>query len=419
MSASQSNAQAATCPVPHLDSPVIPDSERVPLYAPEFATDPHGAYRALRDRYGSMVPVDIAPGVPATLVIGYRTAVRILHDPERFPADPRTWERDIPSDCPVLPVMGWRPNAQHSAGLEHHRYRQVNTASLDAVDRHAMHATVEQIAVPLIDSFCETGTADLISRYAFPLVFDCVNALLGCPPEIGRRIAAGISAVIESVDSTEGNVMLAEALMELVTLKREQPGDDVTSRVLQHPAALDDTEALHQLAALYGAGLEPLQNLIVKTMLLILVDERFAGDVLDGRLSTRDALDEVLFNDPPLANMCFSYPRQPILIDDVWLPAHQPVIISMAACNSDPAVNTGDRVGNRSHLAWSLGPHACPAQSVGYQIAEDAIDQLLDALPELELAIPADELVWRPGPFHRALTALPVTFPPASASTTL
>ena len=30
----------------------------------------------------------------------------------------------------------------------------------------------------------------------------------------------------------------------------------------------------------------------------------------------------------------------------------------------------------------------------------------------MELAVPAEELEWRPGPFHRALTALPVRFPP-------
>jgi hypothetical protein len=40
-----------------------------------------------------------------------------------------------------------------------------------------------------------------------------------------------------------------------------------------------------------------------------------------------------------------------------------------------------------------------------------AIDQLLDALPEIQLAVPADKLVWRPGPFHRAMTAFPVVFP--------
>ena len=29
----------------------------------------------------------------------------------------------------------------------------------------------------------------------------------------------------------------------------------------------------------------------------------------------------------------------------------------------------------------------------------------------MELAVPVDQLAWRPGPFHRALAALPVRFP--------
>ena len=41
-------------------------------------------------------------------------------------------------------------------------------------------------------------------------------------------------------------------------------------------------------------------------------------------------------------------------------------------------------------------------------------EQILDALPEMELAVPADELVWRPGPFARALASLPVVVPGAT-----
>ncbi|WP_280423547.1 hypothetical protein [Nocardia carnea] len=36
-------------------------------------------------------------------------------------------------------------------------------------------------------------------------------------------------------------------------------------------------------------------------------------------------------------------------------------------------------------------------------------------LPKLELAVPASELQWRPGPIQRALAALPVTFRSAPA----
>ena len=394
-----------------LSSPIDTDGPRVSLYSPEFAADPHAAYREMRERYGALVPVELAAGVPATLVIGYYTALRILNDPEHFPADPRIWQRDVPDDCPVLPMMQWRPNALRNAGKEHARYRQVNTAGLDKVDQYGLHDTVAKLAIPLINSFCGDGSADLVRQYAFPLAFAVLNAMLGCPAELAQQAATGMAAIFEGVDADRGNQLLIGAMAELIQLKRVEPGDDITSRMLLHPAGLSDAEMVHQLGTLYGAGIEPQQNLIVNTLLLILTDERFGGSVLGGSLSTRDALDEVLFNDPPMANFCLSYPRQPILIDDVWLPAHQPVVISMAACNADPQITANQYAGNRSHLSWGAGPHVCPASSMAYLIAQDAIDQLLDALPEIRLACASDDLTWRPGPFHRALTALPITFP--------
>ncbi|WP_245672269.1 cytochrome P450 [Nocardia anaemiae] len=394
-----------------MGSPIDTDGPRVPLYSEEFAADPHRAYREMRRQYGSLVPVDLSPGVPATLVIGYHTAVRILNDPDHFPADPRTWQQDIPGECPVLPMLEWRPNALRSAGNEHLRYRQANAASLGEIDLHALHAVVEKVAVPLINAFCGDGAADLISQYAFPLSFQVLNVMLGCPAEIGQQVATGMAAIFEGINADKGNAMLTDALFELVTQKRSVPGDDITSRLIAHPTVLSDEEMIHQLVTIYGAGIEPQQNLITNTLLLMMTDDRFAGNVHGGSLSTRDALDEVLFTDPPMANYCVSYPRQPILIDGVWLPAHQPVVISMSGCNNDPAVGVSEFGPNRSHLAWSVGPHSCPARSVAYLIVQDAIDQLLDALPEMRLAIEPEQLSWRPGPFHRALVSLPVTFP--------
>ncbi|WP_280381950.1 cytochrome P450 [Nocardia wallacei] len=395
-------------------APVDAPDVRVPLHAPEFAADPHRAYREMRGQYGSLVPVELSPGVPATLVVGYRTAVRILNDPERFPADPRTWQKDIPEDCPVRPIMEWRPTASRNSGADFLRYRRAITGSIGEVDSYALHTAVEQIAVPLINTFCGDGTADLIQQYVFPLTFEAVNALLGCPAAIGQRVATGMAALVEGVDAEEGNRMISAAMLELVRLKRAESGNDLTSLLLRHPAALDDEEMVHQVAGHYGAGIEFQQNLITNTLLSIITDDRFGGSVVGGSLSTRDALDEVLFNDPPLANFLFTYPRRSILLDDVWLPAHRPVVISMAACNNDPEIRSGDHTGNRAHLAWGVGGHACPAQSIAYLVAQNAIDQLLDVLPDMRLAVPTTELRWRPGPFHRALAALPVTFPPTT-----
>ncbi|MQY22501.1 cytochrome P450 [Nocardia macrotermitis] len=389
------------------------ESDRIALYSPEFAAMPHHCYRDMRKRYGSLVPAELSPGVPATLVIGYRTAVQILHDPAHFPVDPRTWEKDVPDECPVKPMLAYRPNAIHSSGEEHRRYRDANVAALGGVDLHGLHAVVERVAVPLISRFCEIGSADLVADYARPLAFQVVNEMLGCSPDIGHRVSTGVLTIFNGEDAAAGNTMLIGALSELVAGKRADPGNDVTTRLVQHPAGFDDQEVIEQLVPLYGAGVEPVLNLIANTLLLILTNERFAGSLLGGSLSTRDALDEVLFLDPPIANFCMTYPRQPVLLDDVWLPAHQPVIISIAACNNDPAISGGDYTGNRSHLAWGAGPHACPARQSAYLIAQDGVDQLLDALPEIELAGDPNDLIWRPGPFHRALSNLPVTFEPS------
>ncbi|MFE9328288.1 hypothetical protein ACIHDR_45900 [Nocardia sp. NPDC052278] len=206
--------------------------------------------------------------------------------------------------------------------------------------------------------------------------------------------------------------MLTEALTKLVRYKHDQPGDDITTRLIDHPSKLNDDEIVAQLISFYGAGIEPLHNLILNTLHLMLTDDRFGGSLLGGSLSTRDALDAVLFDNPPMTNFCITYPRQPVLIDETWLPADQPVVVSIAACNNDP-ITDGDRTGNRSHLSFSTGTHACIARPLAYQVAQDAVDYLLDLIPEITLAVRAAELTWRPGVFQRALTALPVVFPRA------
>ncbi|MFF9221860.1 cytochrome P450 family protein [Streptomyces viridosporus] len=385
-------------------------TRRIPLYEADFASDPHTAYRRMREEFGPLVPVDLAPGVPATLVVGYEQARRILGDPMRFPADPRAWQKTIPDTCPVLPIMEWRPNALRSAGTEHDRYRNANTAALDAVDQHTLRSLVEKVAQETVSSFHHDGTADLLAQYAWPIAFRVLSTLLGCPDQLGHRIADGMAKIFDGVNATIGNQILTQAVTDLIALRRHQPGNDVTTRLLSHLARLDDTEMIHQIITLYGAGIEPLTNLITNTLLRLLTHTDFSGDLHAADASIREALDTVLYRDPPLANFCMSYPPRPVDVDGILLPADQPVVISLAACNNDPALGTSPTLGNRAHLAWGAGPHSCPARSHAYLITETAIHHILDALPEMDLACHPGDLIWRPGPFHRSLSTLPVVF---------
>jgi cytochrome P450 len=385
------------------------------LYGPEFAADPSSVYAHLRE-HGPVAPVELAPGITASLVTGYEAALDVLRDPVTFPKDAREWQKGVPADCPVLPMMMYRPNCRQSDGAAHTRLRTAVTDSLNRIDMAALRGYVEQSADTLIGRFAPKGAADLAADYARVLPLLVFNELFGCPPDIGERLVIGMTGIFDTVDAKDANETMRQAVVELIELKRNEPGNDVTSWLAAHPVGLTGEEMLHQITTLQGAGTEPLQNLIVNALRLLLSDARFAGDLSGGNLQVEDALDEVLWTDPPLANFAITFPAQDVDFAGTRLPAHQPVVISLAAANNDPMLGAEHREGNRAHLAWSAGPHTCPAQGQARLIASVAIEKILDALPEMELAVPTSMLKWRPGPFHRALTALPVNFPPASAS---
>ncbi|MGW6332156.1 cytochrome P450 [Nocardia rhamnosiphila] len=397
----------------------------MPVYDGAFAADPDRFYREARQQFGSLVPVKLAPGMPATVVVGYGTALEILRNPDQFPADPRAWQQAAPSDlsCPVRSNLEYRPTPPRTSHSEHARLRRVHVEALDHVDLHALQVAVERCAVPLINSFCGRGEADLRGEFALPLAFEVVNQLCGVTGELAVRLARGWSSVWEAAHvnaAAAGYQLVAAVLPEVVEQKKTAPGEDITSWLIGDPAELSDEELTQQVALIYEMGIEPIVSLVLNTLRLMLTDDRLSGHLLGGALSTRDALDEVLFTDPPVAAACVTYPRVPVLVDGSWLPANQPVVISLTACNRDPAVRgrdehgnaSGLRAGNRSHLAWGAGEHACPAADLALIVATGAIDQLMDVMPDLRLAVPAEHLTWRPSPFHRAMTSLPVVFPP-------
>ncbi|MFB7508965.1 cytochrome P450, partial [Streptomyces broussonetiae] len=272
---------------------------------------------------------------------------------------------------------------------------------------------VEPIADYLIDQFSERGRADLLNDYAKLLPLLLFNKLFGCPADIGDTLTSAMSAIFDGKDAVRANEELTACLMALIALKRRQPGDDVTSWLIQHPAGLTDEELKDQLVMLMGAGVEPERNLIGNALLLLLSpdDDHGAGMLVE------EAIDHVLWHQTPIANYATHYPVQDVDLGGVVAEAGTPVVIGFAAANSDPVLTEARRAhGKGAHLAWGAGPHACPAKDPAQVIAITAVERLLNALPDLTLTVPEKDLQWRPGPFHRALVAMPVAFSPTPAT---
>jgi cytochrome P450 len=384
----------------------------ISLHGAAFAADPHAAYEIARSR-GPITPVELAPGVEVWLVTSHTLALHVLQNPGIFAKDPRRWralrEGRIPADSPVLPMMEYRPNCLFADGIEHMRLRQAVTESLNKIDLDLLRRNVERSADYLIQRFSGRGSVDLLGEYAKTLPLLVISQLFGAPVELGDRLIAGITGIFDGVDPEGSNKLLTEALVELVTLKRGRPENDVTSWLLTHATNMTDEEAIHQLVTLMSAGTEPLRNLIASSLRLLLSQD---GEYGGSRL-VDEALNEVLWRDPPIANYAPHYPVQDVQLGDVLVQEGDAVIISFAAANSDPGlVARSQMASDRAHLAWGAGPHACPAKDPATLVALTAVERLLNQLPDIELAAPADSLAWRPGPFHRALLSLPATFTP-------
>ncbi|WP_418958911.1 cytochrome P450 [Streptomyces tritici] len=401
-------------PVPPPGCPAHALGGRVPLYGPEFAADPQAYYAYLR-HYGPTAPVELAPGVEATLVTDYPTALQLLHDNGSFRKDARRWrafqEGLVPPDSPVAPLLAYRPNAMFSDGAEHARLRQAITDSMARIDTTRLSRRTEQISDYLISQFGTRGSADLLGDYAKQLPLFVFNQLFGCPADIGDRVCFGINGMFEGVNAEKAAEVLYTAVGELVVLKRNNPGDDVTSWLMQHEVRLTDQEMVHQLALMLAAGAEPLRNLIGNTLHRLLTHDAYAhrGGLID------EALDDTLWENPPIANLAPHYPAADMEFAGQKLQAGDLVLISFAAANSDPSLAASRRSGsNRAHLAWSAGPHGCPSKDPARQITVTAVENLLNRLPDVELAVPEDSLSWRPGPFSRGLISLPTRFTPTT-----
>ncbi len=396
----------------------VPGSGPYPIWTPEFAANPGTAYDAMRRSYGAFAPVELATGVEATLVLTYDAALQVLRGTDSFGKDSRRWkafnEGQVPADSPVVPMMSYRPNAFYAEGDEHRRLRGSIDDCLARIDPNALRGYIERSADMIIDRFASRGHVDLLSEYAKELPLRVLTQVFGATEEIGDRMYTGIRGIFDGIDAENANTILGTAILELIELRRREPGEDMVSWFLEHPSNLSQAELIDQLVVTTGAATEPQQNLIANALRLLLSDDRFAGSLNGGSMPVEDALEEVLWTDPPMANYGIHYPYHDVEINGQKLREGCPVIVSYASATNDPSIVTDKRAGNRAHLAWSAGPHGCPAQREARIIASVAIERLLDRLPDLELAVPVDELVWRPGPFHRALTALPATFPPVA-----
>ncbi|WP_457034351.1 cytochrome P450 [Kitasatospora sp. P5_F3] len=390
------------------------------LYGPEAEADPSGLYEKLRAEHGSVAPVLLHGDLPAWLVVGHSANLTVMRNPSRFSRDSRRWtafqQNQVAMDSPLMPVLAWQPLCLFADGAEHRRLRGAVTDALNRFDRRGMRRYVTRFADQLVDGFTGRGTVDLIGEFAEHLPMLVMTQLLGAPDEYGPQlVVAARDMMLGTETAIASNEYVATTLRQLVARKRVEPGNDLASWLIQHEAELSDDELMEHLRLVLLMANESTVNLIADTLRMVLTDSRFRANLSGGHMTLPDALDQVLWDSPPLSMIPGRWATIDTELGGQQIKAGDMLLLGLAAGNVDPEVRPDldtPLYGNRSHLAFSGGPHECPGQDVGRAIAETGIDILLTRLPDLQLAVAEEDLRWSGAWLARHLTGLPVNFTP-------
>ncbi|MER6083764.1 cytochrome P450 [Streptomyces sp. NPDC001833] len=401
---------------------MTPDA--VPLSGPRFQTEPARLYREMRRDHGAVTPVVLDGDVPAWLVVGYRELHQVTGDPVLFSRDSDLWNQwdMIPDDWPLLPMIGRKqPSILYTVGERHRERAGMISDALEAVDPFELRGHAERFADELIDGLCTSGEADLIGQYAMLLPVRVLARLYGFPDEEGPGLVTALNDMIDGRDrAIAGQQHLGSSMAQLLADRKADPADDVVSRMLQDKSGFTDEEIMQDLMVMMAAGHQPTADWIGNSLRLMLTDDRFAASLFGGRNSVAEAMNEVLWEDTPSQNIAGRWASRDTQLGGRRIRAGDLLILGLQGANSDPQVRTDASAltgGNNAHFSFGHGEHRCPfpAQEVAEVVARTGIEVVLDRLPDIDLAVPADSLTRRPSPWLRGLTELPVRFTPVPA----
>ncbi|MFJ5228064.1 cytochrome P450 [Streptomyces sp. NPDC088400] len=394
-------------------------TDLLPLSAATGATEPREVYRQLREDWGNVAKVELEPGVHAWLVMGYRELLTITRQEQVYSRDARNW-RDLNDGVVsprsgLLPMMAWRANVVGADGPEHRRLRQPLDDGVARIDQRRARRQVESVCTELIAEFSQHGRADLVSEYATIVPLLSIASLFGLDSTEGQELRRALIALFGSAgDSQDGNRHFEEILIDTLRERQNTPTDDLTTAFINHPNLNSEAERLQSMVVMISSGTEGVNAWISHTLRLMLTDPRFAARLHGGRLGVDDALDEALWRDPPMNNMPARYALRDTELGGRLIRRGDVLILGIAAANDDPAIRPDDDSagdpGNRAHLAFSAGPHVCPAQVPARLITRTAVNTALHLLPDMMLSIPPDKVAWRLSPWTRVPVSLPVEF---------
>lgn len=311
---------------------------------------------------------------------------------------------------------------------EHRRLRRLVQKAFTPSRVDDLTGRIIQITDDLLDVAARKPVVDLVADFALPLPLTVIAEMLGVPEGDRLRfrgllstLTGGNDGPLAAVRNYPAMIQLNTFLRKLIQLRRDHPAEDLVTALVQAEEEgdrLSEEELVSMIFLLLFAGHETTVNLIGNGV-LELVQRPDQLELLRAQPDLIDtAIEELLRYTNPVGFVAPRFATVDVEIGGVRVPRGTMVTPLIASANLDeaafPAADVLDitRSPNR-HLSFGHGAHFCLGAPLARLEARIALPALLRRFDRLELAVPADQLRWRPHIALRGVQALPLTLRPA------
>ncbi|MDN3292499.1 cytochrome P450 [Streptomyces ficellus] len=302
---------------------------------------------------------------------------------------------------------------------DHNRLRGAVAAAFTTRGVQRLRSRAQDALDELVDRMLADGPpADLTQRVLEPFPIAVVCEVMGVPAADRERMHAWTRQIVSSAGaaaSARAKDGMYGWFTEAIRSRYGSTEEDVISLLgaAVGRGEISEDEAIG-LAGPLQIGGEAVTNNTGNMFYLLLTRPKLLERLRTEPAVRPRAIDELLRYIPHRSAVGLArIAQEDVEIRGVRISAGDPVYVSYLAANRDPDVFPDperidfDRAPN-PHVAFGHGPHYCMGGMLARMQTELLIDTLIDRLPGLRLAVPAEEIPWRRSTLIRGPEALPV-----------
>lgn len=279
---------------------------------------------------------------------------------------------------------------------------------------------IQDVADELLLAMQDKTETNLLEDFAFPLPITVIAEMLGIPASDRAQFRSWTQALLFGA----GDQNTQTALMNFLTYMNEKidavtvnPQEDVLSGLVQAEEGgdkLDREELLSMIFLLLVAGHETTVNLIGNGTLALIQHPEEKQKLINDPTLIKTAIEEILRWNGPVEIPTMRWAFEDVEVGGTVIPKGNLVMPILLAANRDPAVfespNRFDitRTLNK-HIAFGAGIHYCLGAPLARMEGTIAINALLKAFPNIDLAVETEQLQWNENLLLHGMKALPVT----------